>query len=117
MDNLLKSVDDFKTAMILVRNVVDMCKSGGFHLPKFISKLLMSISEVQRRNGFKNAYLFGDLSTEKAFGIQLYIPKDPFTFNIQMNRRPLTKIKMLPFVSSIYGPLGSAIPSVLEERQ
>ena len=64
----------------------------------------MSISEGQRRNGFKNAYLIGDLLTEKAFGIQLNIPKDPFTFNIQMNRRPLAKLKMLPFVSSIYGP-------------
>ena len=39
MDNLLNSVYDFKTAMILVRNVVDMCKSGEFHLPKFISNL------------------------------------------------------------------------------
>ena len=45
----------------------------------------MPISEDKRRNGFKNAYLIGDLSTEKAFGIQLNIPKDTFTFNIQMN--------------------------------
>ena len=30
--DLLKSADDPKTAIILVKNVVDMCKSGGFHL-------------------------------------------------------------------------------------
>ena len=30
MDHSLKSVDDPKTAMILMNNVVDMCKSGEF---------------------------------------------------------------------------------------
>ena len=64
MDDLLKSVDDLKTAMILVKNVVDMCKSGEFNLTKFISEnreLLKSIPEDQRRNGVKNADLIGDL--------------------------------------------------------
>ena len=30
MNHSLKSADDPKTAMILINNVVDMCKSGGF---------------------------------------------------------------------------------------
>ena len=73
VDDLLKSVDDPKTAIILEKNAVDMCKSGGFCLTKFISsnrKLLMYIPEDQRRNGVKNAYLIGDLPTEKALVIQ-----------------------------------------------
>ena len=37
VDDLLKSVGNPKTAMILVKNVVDMCKSGGFHLTKSVS--------------------------------------------------------------------------------
>ena len=37
VDDLLRSVDDLKTVMILVKNVVDMCNSGGFHLTKLIS--------------------------------------------------------------------------------
>ena len=116
----MKSVDDPKTAMILVKNVVDMCKNGGFHLTKFISnnrKLLMYILEGQRRNGAKNADLIDDLPTGKALGIQWNIPDDSFTFNIQVNRRPLTKIKMLSIISSIYDPLGLASPFVLEGRQ
>ena len=78
VDDLLKSVDDPKTAMILVNNVVDMCKSGGFHLTKFISnnrELLMSIPEDRRRNGVKNADLIDDLPTEKVLGIQWNIPE------------------------------------------
>ena len=72
MDDLLKSVNNPEIAMILVKNVVDMCKSGGFHLKKFISnnrELLMSIPEDQKRNGVKNTDLIGDLPTEKALDI------------------------------------------------
>ena len=117
--DLLKSVDDPKTAMILVKNVVDMCKNGGFHLTKFISnrELLISIPEDQRRNGFKNADLIGDHPAEKVLGIQWNIPDDSFTFNIQVNRRPLMKRKMLSIIGSIYDPLGRASPLVLEGRQ
>ena len=104
VDDLLKSVDDPKTAVILVKNVVDMCKSGGFNLTKFISnnrELLMSIPEDQRRYGVKNADLIGDFPTEKALGIQWNIPDDFFAFNIQVNRGPLTKRKMLSIISSM----------------
>ena len=119
VDELLKPVDNPKTAMILVKNVVDMCKSRGFHLTKLISnnkELLISISEDERRNGVKNADVFGDLPAEKALGIQWNIPDDSFTFNIQVNRRPLTERKMLSIISSIYDPLGLASPFVLEGR-
>ena len=116
----MKSVDDPKNAMIPVKNVVDMNKSGGFHLTKFISsnrELLISISEDQRRNRVKNADLIGDLPTEKVLDIQSNIPDEFFTFNIQVNRRPLSKRKMLSIISSIYDPLGLASPFVLEGRQ
>ena len=116
----MKSVDDPKNAMIPVKNVVDMNKSGGFHLTKFISnnrELLISISENQRRNRVKNADLIGDLPTEKVLDIQSNIPDEFFTFNIQVNRRPLPKRKMLSIISSIYDPLGLASPFVLEGRQ
>ena len=117
VDDLLKAVDDPKTAKILFKNVY-MCKSGGFHLTKFISnnrELLISIPEDQRRNGVKNADLIGDLPTEKALGVQWNIPDDFFTFNIQVNRRPLMKRKMLSIISSIYDLLGLVIPFVLEK--
>ena len=107
--DILKSADDPKTAMIRVKNVVGMCKGGGFHLTKFVSnnrELLISIPEDQRRNSVKNADLIGDIPTEKALGIQWNIPDDTFIFNIHVNRRPLTKTKMLSIISSIYDPLG-----------
>ena len=120
VDDLLKPVDDLKTAMILVKNVVDMCKSRGFHLTKFISnnrELLISIPEDQRRNGVKNSDFIGYLPAEKALSIQWNIPDESFTFNNQVNGRPLTKRKMISIIASIYDPLGLASPFVLEGRQ
>ena len=64
VDDLLNLVDNPKTEMILVKNVVDMCNSGGFNLTKFTSssmKLLIYIPEDQRRNGVKDTDLIGDL--------------------------------------------------------
>ena len=55
-DNLLKSVKDLDTAKTLMKNVINMCKSGGFNLTKFISgsrELLISIPEDKRRPGIK----------------------------------------------------------------
>ena len=36
-DNLLKSAKDLDTAKTLMKNVINMCKSGGFNLTKFLS--------------------------------------------------------------------------------
>ena len=118
VNDLLKSVDDPKTAKILVKDAVSMYKSGGFDLTKFISnnkKLLMFIPENQRRYHLENADLIGDLPIEKALGIQWTIPEVSFTFIIQMNRRPLTKRKTLSIISSIYDLLEFPSSFVLEE--
>ena len=58
--------------MILVKNVLGMCKINGFHLINLICnnrELLMFFPEDRGRNGVKNADLIGDFPTEKALGI------------------------------------------------
>ena len=61
--------------------------------------------------------MIGYLPAEKALGIQWNISDDSFTFNIQLNRRPLTKRKIVSIISSIFDSLGLASPFVLEGRQ
>ena len=54
VDDLLKSVKDLDTAKALVKSVINICRSGGFNLLKFISnirELLISIPEDKRRLG------------------------------------------------------------------
>ena len=72
VDDLLKSMEDLDPAKQLVKDVVNMCKSDGFHLTKFISnnkELLLSVPKHQRRMGVKDQDLSGDLPNEKALGI------------------------------------------------
>ena len=97
-----------------------MCKAGGFYLTKFISnrkKLLLSIPESQRRIGVKDQDLSGQLPNEKALGICWEIGKDACNFKIKFDERPLTRRVILSVISSIYDPLGFAVPFVLERRR
>ena len=120
VDDLLKSVEDLDTAKTLVKNVINMCKSGGFNLTKCISnskELLISIPENKRRPGVKDLNSLRNVPVEKELGMQWNIAKDHFSFNIKFNRRNLTKRVMLLIISSIYDPLGFTSPFVLEGIQ
>ena len=120
VDDLLKSVKDLDTAKTLVNNVINMCRSGGFNLTKFISnrkELLISIPEDKRRPGVKDLNLLGAIPAERALGIQWNISKDYFSFNIRFNRRKLTKKVILSIISSIYDSLGFTSSFVLEGKQ
>ena len=120
VDDLLKSMRDLESAKQLVKDVISMCKSGGFHLTKFISnnkELLLSIPESQRRFGMKNQDLYGDLPNEKALGICWNLKDDTFSFKLKLDTRTLTKRVMLSMISSIYDPFGFAAPFILEGRR
>ena len=120
VDDLLKSMRDLESAKQLVKDVISICKSGGFHLTKFISnnkELLFSIPEHQRRMGMKNQDLCGDLPNEKALGICWDLKDDTFSFKLKLDTRTITKRVMLSVISSIYDPLGFAAPFILEGRK
>ena len=66
-----------------------MCKSGGFHLTKFISnnkELLLSVPENQRM-GVKDQDLSGDLPNEKALGICWNLREGIFSFKLKLEVR------------------------------
>ena len=111
VDDLLKSMKDVQVAKQLLQNVINMCKSGGFNLTKFMSKskeLLATIPEGKRKEGVKDKDLFGDLPNDKALQICCNIKKDTFSFKINLYRKPITKRGLLSMISSIYNPLGFA---------
>ena len=114
-----ESVKDLDATKILVKNIINMCRSGGFNVTKFISKckeLSISILEDKSRPGVKDLNLLGSIPVEKALGIQWNKLKDYFSFNIRFNRRSMTKRVMLSIISSIHEPLGFTSPFVLEGR-
>ena len=115
MDDLLKSIKYVQTAKQLVENV-NMCKSGGFNLTKFMSntkELLATIPE-EKRKGVKDKDLSGDLPNNKPLGICWDI-EDTFSFKINLDGKPIAPRGLLS--RSIYNPLGFAAPSVLDGRR
>ena len=67
VDDLLKSLDNKKEAIKLIKNVKAICEPEGFKLTKFLSnsnQVLQSIDEADRRQGVKDKDLMGDLPAE-----------------------------------------------------
>ena len=63
----LKSLDNKREAIKLIKNVKAMCASGEFKLTKFLSnskQVLQSIDEADRRQGVKDKDLMVDLPAE-----------------------------------------------------
>ena len=120
VDDLLKSIEDLDSAKQLVKDVINMCNSGGFHLTKFISnnkELLLSVPEHQRRMGVKDLDLSGDLPNEKALEICWKLREDIFSHKLKLEAGTLTKSIMLSMINSIYDLLGFAAPFILEGRR
>ena len=87
VDNILKSVGNINIDKQLVKDVICMCKSGGFNITKFVSnskELFQSILEQQRRQRTKDKDLSGDLPTDKALEICWNVADNTFSFKIKV---------------------------------
>ncbi|KAK2879287.1 hypothetical protein Q8A73_007303, partial [Channa argus] len=121
VDDCLKSVTNEDTAIALCSNLRSILAKGGFRLTKWSSnsrKLLNSIPEEERAQGFKNLDLDeGNLPMERALGIQWCAESDKFKFKINLKDRPHTRRGLLSLVSSIFDPLGFLAPIVLPAKK
>ena len=120
VDDLLMSMKNVQSAKHFVQNGTNICKSGDFNLTKFMSnskKLLAAIPEEKRKKGVKDKDLSGDHPNDKALEVYWNRGKDTFSFNINFDRKPITKRGLLSIIRSIYDPLGFASPFVLKERR
>ena len=83
--DLLKSLDNKKEAIKLIKNVKAMCESGGFKLTKCLSnskQVLQSNDEADRRNNVKDKDLMGDLPAEEPLGVLWNAETDKFGFKV-----------------------------------
>ena len=103
-----------------MKDAINIRKSGGFHLTKFVpnnKELLLSVPEHQRRMGIKDQDFSGDLANEKALGIYWNLREDISSFKLKLEERTLNERVMLSMISSIYDPPGFAAPLILEGRR
>ena len=119
VDNLLKSLDNEKEAIKLIKNVKAICASGDFKLTKFLSnskQVLQSIDEADRRQGVKDKDLMGDLPAERALGVLWDTETDKFGFRVTLKQKSWTRRGLLSVISSVYDLLGFATPLLLHGK-
>ena len=93
---------------------------GGFCFTKWVSndrKVLESIPIHDRAKDVKELDLAEDaLPTERALSVLWCVENDKFGFKVNVKERPCTRRGILSIVSSIYDPLGLAVPFILPAK-
>ena len=117
LDDCLKSLPPSREAVQHVDNLRELMSKGGFNLMKWISndrKVLESIALHDRAKNVKELDLTEDvLPVERALGVLWSVGNDKFVFKTNIKKQQRTRRGILSVVSSIYDPLGMAVPFIL----
>lgn len=120
VDDCLKAVETSEEAINLVQELSALCTRGGFRLTKWVSnskKVLACIPEEERAPEVKDLDLgHNTLPLERALGVQWCTETDRFTFQINTQRKPVTRRGILSTVNSVFDPLGFLSPLVLPAK-
>ena len=115
VDDCLKSVAQREEAKIVISNVRDALKLGGFNLTKFIVNDESLYAEIPSENRAISANDITPESAGKVLGVQWSILPDEFYFELNKTIPvySVSRRMILSTVSSIYDPLGFIGPIVL----
>ncbi|XP_030596228.1 uncharacterized protein LOC115787620 [Archocentrus centrarchus] len=120
VDDCLMSLGSDKEAIQMIRELIVLCKRGGFFLEKWISNsrsVLQSIAEDQWAKDLKELNLDRDnLPVERALGLLWCVESDSFRFKMEVKQQSLTRRGMLSTTSSVYDPLGFLSPVTLPAK-
>ena len=118
-DDLLKSVITTEEAIALAKELVDLMKTVGFRLTKFISNnkdVMNSIPITERAKSVQSA-CFNDDINERTLGVKWDVVNDVFTFeSLNIKKEGITKRSILKIVASVFDPLGFLAPFVLSAK-
>ncbi|XP_062605642.1 uncharacterized protein LOC134267449 [Saccostrea cucullata] len=121
VDDCLKSVKNVDYAIDLIKDIQRLLTRGGFHISKWISNnrdVMMTIPISERAKEVKGLDLdYNALPMERAVGVQWCVESDVFRFNIEVNKKPLTRRGILSMISSVFDPLGFLAPFVLRAKK
>jgi len=115
VDDMLKSVTDEKSGIMLAEQLNKTLDKGGFKLTKWLStseEIVSSIPEERRSPKLKDSWLNNELY-ERALGVRWNLQSDSFMFKIEMKKKPPTRRGMLSSISSVFDPLGFLAPVIM----
>ncbi|KAI3356834.1 hypothetical protein L3Q82_003487 [Scortum barcoo] len=116
MDDNLISQDD----LLFLSKTRAVCRTGNLHLHKFVSndKDVTAAIPPQELAQTKDLDMaLGELSVERALGVQWCVEADEFQFRVTVKDNPLTRRGVLSTVASVFDPLGLAAPFILLGKQ
>ena len=110
VDDMCKSNRNTQSAIAMIKNVQNLCSSGGFNLTKLISssrEVLESIPDEKRAKNLQNRDISKmNLPVERALGVIWDVENDTLGFRIQLSNKPLSRRVILSDISSAYDPDG-----------
>ena len=118
VDDFLRAFQSDQEAVNVVRQLVCLLESCGFHLTKFVSNrtsMLRSIPDEDRRSDLKEVEL--DSSCEKALGVSWFPTTDEFQVRVNVTEKSATRRGILSTVSQCYDPRGLIQPALLPAKR
>ena len=120
VDDCLKSLPSAEMAIHFIKDISKLMKDGGFRLTKWISssrEVIQSIPESERAKEVKELDLSKEnLPAERALGVTWHVESDSFGFKTTPKEYAPTRRGLMSLVSSVYDPLGMAIPFTLTAK-
>ena len=118
MDDLLASKQSSDEATVLAKDLIEVLKTGGFRLTKWMSnsrEVLTAIpsSEVVCDTTHLDC---NQLPQERALGVKWFAEQDLLSLEPVKSEFPNTKRGILSAMSSVFDPLGIAVPYVIKGK-
>lgn len=119
VDDMAKSVANDVEAINLIKNVIEMCKAGGFNLTKIMcssAAVMRTVPAEKCASSYKNENVQLPI-IEKPLGVQWTLENDTLGFRITLESGVLSRRGMLKSISSIFDLLGIGAPFLLKGRK
>ena len=120
VDDWLKSLDDEKAVIDLIRNTEAMCAAGGFNLTKFVCAnpaVIDSIPIEKRAETLKGDQITTQRPDESALGLLWQIGGDTLGFRVSFTKDDGTRLGCLATISKVHDPCGIVAPFLLKGRK
>jgi hypothetical protein len=121
VDDLLKSLFDEETAALVAKQLIDLLRTGGFRLCKFVSNCPSVLKELPESEVAPSAVVelndgASGAPLQRALGISWDTREDVFTFSSSIKDAPMTKRGILRVTSSLFDPTGFLTPFILKAK-
>jgi hypothetical protein len=118
VDDCIASVRTVEEAKMVVNGLVNIFRSGGFRLRKWVSNYRDALVEINDADLSNENLKISDrqLPLERTLGIEWDANRDKFQFQFQCSEKAVSRRGLLSCVSSIFDPLGMVAPFIIPAK-